>query len=48
MLGVLDFSDRVYVVLENVVPTLQGAVKFVKLLDGLGLPRERQRIVLNR
>ena len=48
MIAVLDFSDRVYVVLENVVPTLQGAVKFVKLLDGLGVGRERQRIVLNR
>ena len=48
MLAVIDFSDRVYVVLENVVPTLQGAVKFVKLLDGLGVDRGRQRIVLNR
>ncbi len=48
MLAVLDFSDRVYIVLENVVPTLQGAVKFVKLLDGLGVVDERQRIVLNR
>ena len=48
MLAVLDLSDRAYIVLENVVPTLQGAVKFVKLLDGLGIGRDRQRIVLNR
>lgn len=48
VLAVLDLSDRAYVVLENVVPTLLGAMKFVELLDGLGFERSRQRIVLNR
>ena len=48
MLAVLDLSDRAYVVLENVVPTLLGAVKLVEVLRGLGLSAERQRIVLNR
>ncbi len=48
MLAVLDLSDRAYVVVENVVPTLIGMVKFVDLLDGLGVNRTRQRVVLNR
>ena len=48
MVAVLDLSDRAYVVLENVVPTLLGAVKMVEVLRGLGLSNERQRIVLNR
>jgi pilus assembly protein CpaE len=48
IVAVLDLSDRAYVVLENVVPTLLGAVKFVEVLAGLGLSKERQRIVLNR
>jgi pilus assembly protein CpaE len=48
IVAVLDLSDRAYVVLENVVPTLLGAVKLVEVLRGLGLTKERQRIVLNR
>ena len=48
MVAVLDLSDRAYVVVENVVPTLLGAVKLVEVLRGLGLSKERQRIVLNR
>jgi pilus assembly protein CpaE len=48
IVAVLDLSDRAYVVLENVVPTLLGAVKLVGVLRGLGLSKERQRIVLNR
>lgn len=48
MMSVLDLSDRVYLVLESVVPTVLGMVKLVQLLDSLGLPRDRQRIILNR
>jgi pilus assembly protein CpaE len=48
MMAVLDLSDRAYVVLESVVPTVLGAAKLIKLLDSLGFPRERQRIILNR
>ena len=46
--AILDLSDRAYVVVENVVPTLVGAAKILELLDGLGITRERRRIVLNR
>ena len=48
MMSVLDMSDRTYLVLESVVPTILGAVQLMAVLDGLGLPRDRQRVVLNR
>jgi pilus assembly protein CpaE len=48
VMAVLDVADRVYIVLENVVPTLLSGVKLIELLDGLGCQRSRQRIVLNR
>jgi pilus assembly protein CpaE len=48
MMAVLDLSDRAFVVLESVVPTVLGVARLIQLLDRLGLPRERQRVVLNR
>lgn len=48
ILTILDLSERVYIVLENVVPTVLGAVKLVELIDRLGFPASRQRVVLNR
>lgn len=48
VIAILDLSDRTYLVFENVVPTLLGGVKLVELLDGMGYPAEKQRIVLNR
>lgn len=48
VVSVLDHSDRAYIVLENVVPALLGATKLLQLLDSLGFPRDRQRMVLNR
>jgi len=48
MVALLDLSDRAYLVFENVVPTLLGAVKLLEVLHGLGFPPERQRIVINR
>ena len=48
IVAVLDLSDRAYVVLENVVPTVLGVAKLVDVLRSLGLSKERQRIVLNR
>ncbi len=48
MVAVLDLSDRAFLVLESVVPTLLGGVKLIELLDGLGYPAERTRVVLNR
>src|ERR1043166_2361056 len=48
MMAVLDLSDRVYVVVEGMVPTVLGGVKLCQLLDSLAIPRDKQRIVLNR
>ena len=48
IVAVLDLSDRAYVVLENVVPTVLGGVKFMEVLLGLGVSAERLRVVLNR
>ncbi|MBS0209851.1 MAG: AAA family ATPase [Planctomycetes bacterium] len=47
-MAVLDLSDLTYLVFENVVPTLLGAAKLLQLLNKLGVPAERQRLVLNR
>jgi pilus assembly protein CpaE len=48
MMTVLDLSDRVYLVLESMVPTVLGGAKLCQLLDTLGIARGKQRVVLNR
>jgi pilus assembly protein CpaE len=48
MIAVLDLSDRIYLVLESVVPTILGAGKLIEVLDNLGFAKERQRVVVNR
>jgi len=48
MMAVLDLSDRAYVVIESVVPTLLGGAKFLKLLGDLGVPQDRIRVIVNR
>lgn len=48
MMAVLDLSDRIYIVVEAMVPTVLGGVKLCQLLDSLGISRDKQRVVLNR
>lgn len=48
VIAALDLSDRVYIVLENVVPTLLGGVKLLGVLERIGYPAKRQSIILNR
>lgn len=48
VIAALDLSDRVYVVLENVLPTLLGGVKLLSVLERIGYPAERQSLILNR
>jgi len=48
VVAVLDLSDRTYVVVENVVPTVIGAEKMLHVLESIGFPQERRRVVLNR
>ncbi|WP_182865118.1 AAA family ATPase [Rhodopirellula sp. JC639] len=47
-MAILDMSDEAYVVLENVVPTMQIVRGFFDLLDEVDFPVDRQRVVLNR
>ncbi len=48
VVAVLDAADRAYVVMDNVVPTILGGVRLLRVLDAVGCRSERQRIVLNR
>jgi pilus assembly protein CpaE len=48
VVAVLDLSDLVLVVMENVVPTLIGGTALLRVLEQIGVPAERQRLILNR
>ncbi|MEM7474852.1 MAG: AAA family ATPase, partial [Planctomycetota bacterium] len=48
VMSVLDITNRAYLVLDNVVPTVLSAVQLLRLLESLQYPRERIRIVVNR
>ena len=48
IMAILDLSDLAYIVLENVVPTMQNIRGFFDLLDDVEFPAEKQRLLLNR
>lgn len=48
MMAVLDQCDRAYLVTESTVPTLEGTARMLEVLDELGFPKERKKLVLNR
>ncbi len=48
MMAVLDLSDRIFTVVESVVPTVLGAAKLLHLLDSLAVPRAKQAVIVNR
>ena len=48
VMTILDLCDQSYIVVENVVPTLQMVKGFFTLLEEFSIPLEQQRIVLNR
>jgi pilus assembly protein CpaE len=48
LLSLLDVSDLIYTVLQGTVPNVVGMARLLSVLDALGLPRERQRLVLNQ
>jgi pilus assembly protein CpaE len=48
IVAALDLSDRAYVVMENVVPTLLGAVRLLDVLERIGFPAQRQGLIVNR
>ncbi|HWL08128.1 MAG TPA: hypothetical protein VNQ76_06985, partial [Planctomicrobium sp.] len=41
-------SDRAFIVLDNLVPTVLAVSRLLHVLDGLKLDSQRQRLVLNR
>lgn len=48
IMAILDLSDLAYVVVENVVPTMQTVRGFFELLEDVEFPDAKQRLVLNR
>ncbi len=48
MIAGLDLCSRAYLVTESVVPTLEGTARMMEVLDELGFPRSKGRLVLNR
>ena len=48
VMSVLDTADLAYIVLDNVVPTVLSIKHLLELLDNLGHPEERRRVVVNR
>ena len=47
VISALDVSDLVYLLTQGTVPNIVGLARFLPVIDGIGVPRERQRIVLN-
>jgi len=48
VMTVLDLSDLAFVVLQGTVPDVVGTARLVGVLDRLGIPDARRRIVVNR
>jgi len=48
MLSMLDVAELVTVVFQGTVPNVVGIVRYLAVLDALGVPHERQRVVLNQ
>ena len=48
VMAILDLSDSAYIVAENVVPTLKTVRGFFQLLEEVGFPEEKWRVVINR
>jgi pilus assembly protein CpaE len=47
-MAVLDLSDVVFVVFQATAPSITGAMRFLPVLEGMGVPPARQRLVLSR
>lgn len=47
IMAVLDLSDRAYVVVQNTVPNVVGAARLLPVLEHVGFPKERTRVILN-
>ncbi len=47
LMAILDLSDLAFVVTQGTAPAVAGIARLLPVLDGLGLPASRQRLVLN-
>lgn len=47
IMSILDLSDRAYVIVQNAVPNVHGAAHFLPVLEHIGFPGERIKVVLN-
>lgn len=48
VMAILDLSDLTYFVMQGSVPTVVGASRYLEILQRVGFPKERIRIVLSR
>jgi pilus assembly protein CpaE len=48
VMAIIDLCDLVYIVTQSTAPNIVGMARFLPLLEGLGLPKDRQRLVLNQ
>jgi len=48
VMAILDASDLVFVLLQATAPSVAGAMRLLPVLEGLGFPPARQRVLLNR
>jgi MinD superfamily P-loop ATPase len=47
LMAVLDLCDAAFVVTQGTAPAVAGIARLLPVLDGLGLPASRQRLVVN-
>jgi pilus assembly protein CpaE len=47
LMTILDVTDVAFVVVQGMAPAVAGIARLLPVLEGLGLPASRQRLVLN-
>jgi pilus assembly protein CpaE len=47
LMTILDVTDVAFIVVQGTAPAVAGAARLLPVLEGLGLPAARQRIILN-
>ena len=47
LMAILDVTDLAFVVIQGMAPAVAGIARLLPVLEGLGLPASRQRLVLN-
>ena len=47
LMTILDVTDVAFIVVQGIAPAVAGIARLLPVLEGLGLPASRQRLVLN-